>query len=54
MKAYESGRGEDPIAILRAAELRKLLLTKILEGNMRPEEKTLYYKWRDATKADRR
>jgi hypothetical protein len=48
MTAYERGRGERPIAMFRTAELRKLLLTKILEGNMTPEEKKVYYAWRKA------
>ena len=48
MTAYERGRGERPIAMFRTAELRKFLLTKILEGTMTPEEKKVYYAWRKA------
>jgi hypothetical protein len=48
MKAHESGRGQRPDAMFAAAGLRKHLLTKILEGNMTPEEKNVYYAWRKA------
>ena len=48
MTAYERGRRERPIAMFRTAELRKFLLTKILEGTMTPEEKKVYYAWRKA------
>src|SRR6266480_1924450 len=50
MKANEQGKGngERPIALIATAQLRKHLLTKILEGSMTPEEKTFYYGWRKA------
>jgi hypothetical protein len=48
MKANERGKSERPDALFVAAGLRKHLLTKILEGNMTPEEKTVYYTWRKA------
>jgi hypothetical protein len=50
MTASERGKSERPDAIIVAAGLRKHLLTKILEGDMTPEEKTAYYAWRKATK----
>jgi hypothetical protein len=46
LKANEQGKGERPDATFVAAGLRKHLLTKVLEGNMTPEEKTVYYAWR--------
>jgi hypothetical protein len=46
MTAYERGKGERPIALFVTAGLRKHLLTKVLEGNMTPEEKKVYYAWR--------
>jgi len=46
LKANEQGKGERPDATFVAAGLRKHLLTRILEGNMTPEEKTVYYTWR--------
>jgi hypothetical protein len=52
MKAYELGRGQRPDAMFAAAGLRKHLLTRILEGNMTPEEKTVYYTWRKATETN--
>src|SRR5438132_7116715 len=39
MKAYEQGRGQRPDATIGAAGVRKGMLTKILQGNMTPEEK---------------
>jgi len=48
IKASEQGRGERPDALIGAAGVRKVLLTKILEGNMTPDEKNLYYTWRKA------
>jgi hypothetical protein len=48
MKANEQGKGERPDATFAAAGLRKHLLTKILEGDMTPEEKNFYYAWRKA------
>jgi hypothetical protein len=52
MKAYEQGRGQRPDATIGAAGVRKGMLTKILEGNMTPEEKNLYYSWRKATETN--
>ena len=46
MKANEQGKSERPDALIGAAGVRKVLLTKILEGNMTPDEKNLYYAWR--------
>jgi hypothetical protein len=48
MKANEQGRGERPSSVIAAAQVRKHLLTKILQGNMTPEEKKVYYAWRNA------
>ena len=45
MKAYEQGRGERPDALIGAAGVRKVLLTKVLEGNMTPNERSLYQAW---------
>ena len=53
MKAYEQSGGQRPDATIAAAGLRKHLLTRILEGNMTPEEKNVYYAWRKATETDR-
>ena len=52
MKGYEQGRGERPDALVAAAGIRKGLLTKILEGNMTPAEKEVYYAWRKATETN--
>ncbi len=52
LKANEQGRGVRPDATFAAAGLRKHLLTRILEGNMTPEEKTVYYTWRKALEAN--
>lgn len=38
--------GESLDALIAVAGIRKVLLTKILEGQMSPEEKNLYYVWR--------
>ena len=46
MKASEQGKGQRPHTTFGAAGVRKVLLTKILEGNMTPDEKNLYYAWR--------
>jgi hypothetical protein len=46
MKANEQGKGERPDALIGAAGVRKVLLRKILEGNMTSEEKAVYYAWR--------
>jgi len=50
MKANEQGKGngERPNALIATAQVRKRLLTGILEGNMTPEEKSFYYSWRKA------
>jgi hypothetical protein len=48
LKANEQGKGERPHATIGAAGIRKVLLTKILQGNMTPEEKKVYYEWRNA------
>jgi hypothetical protein len=53
MKSYEQGKGERPDALMAAAGIRKGLLTKILEGNMTPAEKEVYYAWRKATETNR-
>jgi hypothetical protein len=53
MLANEQGKGERPDATLAAAGIRKGLATKLLEGNMTPDEKKVYYAWRKATEADR-
>ena len=39
LKANEQGKGERPDATIATAGLRKVLLTKILQGNMTPDEK---------------
>ena len=52
MKAYEQGRGQRPDATIGAAGIRKGMLMKILEGNMTPDEKNLYYAWRKATETN--
>ena len=52
MKAYEQGRGQRPDATIGAAGVRKGMLTKVLQGNMTPEEKNLYYAWRKATETN--
>jgi hypothetical protein len=52
LKANEQGKGERPDATFAAAGLRKHLLMRILEGNMTPEEKTVYYTWRKALEAN--
>jgi hypothetical protein len=45
MKANEQGKGERPDATFVAAEIRKGMLTKVLEGNMTPNERHLYQVW---------
>ena len=52
LKANEQGRGQRPDATIGAAGVRKVMLTKILQGNMTPEEKNLYYVWRKATETN--
>jgi hypothetical protein len=44
----EKSRDERPSSVIAAAQVRKHLLTKILQGNMTPEEKKVYYAWRNA------
>ncbi len=48
MKANEQGRGQrsDVTVTIGTARLCKHLLRRILEGNLTPEEKSLYYAWR--------
>jgi hypothetical protein len=48
MKGNEQGKDERPDAIFAAAGNRKGMLTKILQGNMTPEEKAVYDVWRKA------
>ena len=45
MKANEQGKGERPDATFAAAGVRKGMLTKVLEGNMTPNERHLYQVW---------
>lgn len=52
MKANEHGSGERPDETVAVAGLRKHLLTKILQGNLTPEEKKLYYTWRNGLEAN--
>ena len=52
MKVYEQGRSQRPDALIGAAGVRKGMLMKILEGNMTPDEKNLYYAWRKATETN--
>jgi hypothetical protein len=52
MVGHEQGKGERPDATVAVAGLRKHLLTRILEGNMTPEEKKVYYTWRKAIEAN--
>jgi hypothetical protein len=42
MAANEQGRGQRPDALIGAAGVRKGMLTKVLEGNMTPNERNLY------------
>ena len=53
MTANEQGKGQRPDALIASAGVRKVLLTKILEGNMTPAEKEVYYAWRKATETNR-
>jgi hypothetical protein len=48
MKANEEGRGQrsDVTVTIATARLCKHLLRRILEGNLTPEEKSVYYAWR--------
>ena len=52
MKPHEQGRVERPDALIAAAGIRKGLLTKILDGNLTPAEKDVYYAWRKGTEAN--
>ena len=52
MKSHEQGKGERPDALIAAAGIRKGLLTKVLEGNMTPAEKEVYYAWRKAAETN--
>ena len=45
MKVYEQGRSQRPDALIGAAGVRKGMLTKVLEGNMTPNERNLYQVW---------
>jgi hypothetical protein len=45
MKASEQGKGERPDATFAAAGIRKGMLTKVIEGNMTPNERHLYQVW---------
>ena len=45
MTANEQGRGQRPDALIGAAGVRKGMLTKVLEGNMTPNERLLYQAW---------
>src|SRR5206468_2451702 len=45
LKANEQGKGERPDATFAAAGIRKGMLTKVLEGNMTPNEQHLYQVW---------
>jgi len=45
MAASEQGRAGRPEVSIGVAGLRKGLLTKVLEGNMTPNEKHLYQVW---------
>jgi hypothetical protein len=53
LRANERGNAQRPDAIIAAAGVRKLPLTKILQGNMTPEAKIPYNKWREGLEADR-
>lgn len=47
MRRKEQGlSSESSDALIAVAGVRKVLLTKILEGHMTPEEKSVYYLWR--------
>jgi hypothetical protein len=52
MKAYEQGRSQRPDALIGAAGVRKVMLMKILQGNMTPDERNLYDVWRKATETN--
>jgi hypothetical protein len=47
MKTNEQGSRRQRTDVgIAVAQLRKQLLTMILQGNMTPEEETVYYAWR--------
>lgn len=47
MRRKEQGSGTESLdALIAVAGVRKVLLTKILEGHMTPSEKNVYYVWR--------
>ena len=49
MRRKEQGASSESLdALIAAAGVRKVLLTKILNGYMTPDEKNLYYVWRKA------
>jgi hypothetical protein len=52
MLANEQGKGERPYATIGAAGVRKGLLTKILQGNLTPNEKKLYYAWQKGSETN--
>jgi hypothetical protein len=52
MQANDQGKGQRPVALIAAAGLRKLWLTKILEGNMTAQDKAVYNKWRKGLEAN--
>ena len=52
MKAYEQGKGQRPDTTFGVAGVRKGMLMKVLEGNMTPAEKDLYYAWLKATETN--
>ncbi len=52
MKASEQGKGQRPHTTFGAAGVRKGMLMKVLEGNMTPAEKDLYYAWLKATETN--
>ena len=48
MIRHERGRGQRPDATIAAAELRKHLLRRVLQGVMTPEEEKVDCAWRKA------
>ena len=49
MVAKERGRARHPHESIQAAGVRKKMLTDLLQGNMTPAEKDMYYTWLGAT-----
>jgi hypothetical protein len=45
MVAKERGRAGHPDESIPAAGVRKKMLTDLLQGNMTPAEKDMYYTW---------